>query len=205
MEIRIENLKKNFGSQEVINLKEMSFEPGLTCIMGRNGCGKTTLLNIISGHMTYEKGDITYNGQAYSKSLAKDITLVEQKPLLFDRSVEENIAYPLKVRRWHKKEVHRKVEEMLRLLDIENLRHKRATALSGGESQKVAIARALVFGPSLLMLDEPTSNIDRHSKAVIEEAVQKHAKNGNTVLWVTHDKNQAEQLDAAIIEFMEEV
>ena len=205
MIIRIHQLKKNFGSQEVINLETLTFEPGLTCIMGRNGCGKTTLLNILSGHMVYEQGEITYNGKAYSKALAKEITLVEQKPLLFDRSVEENIAYPLKVRRWHKKEVHQKVDEMLTLLDIQDLRHKRATALSGGESQKVAIARALVFQPSLLMLDEPTSNIDRHSKAVIEEAVSRHAKKGNTVLWVTHDKSQADQLGSQIIEFEEEV
>ena len=200
MIVSIQELEKSFGTQKVLSIDEMTFEPGLTCIMGRNGCGKTTLLNILTGQMPYDNGSVTYDGSPYSKAMASRLTLVQQKPMLFGRSVEENIAYPLKVRGYNRHDIHDRVVEMMSLLDIMDLRHKRGTELSGGECQKTAIARGLVFEPDFLMLDEPTSNIDSHSKEVIEEAVRRHSQKGNTVLWVTHDSNQAANIAARLIE-----
>lgn len=200
MIIAINDLQKSFGAQKVLDIESAVFEPGLTCVMGRNGCGKTTLLNILSGHMPMDNGKILYDGKPYSKSMANRLTLVQQKPMLFNRSVEENIAYPLKVRGFGRNEIHDRVMAMLTKLDIIDLRHKKGTELSGGECQKTAIARGLVFEPDLLMLDEPTSNIDRHSKEVIEEAVRQHSKAGNTVLWVTHDPSQAGSVANRIVE-----
>ena len=199
MKVEIKNIKKSFDSQVVLDIPSMIFDKGLTSLMGRNGCGKTTLLNLLIGQMAYDDGKITYDNQTYNKHLATHITMVQQKPYLFRRSVYENIAYPLKVRGVPKHLVEPKVTRLLDLLDINDLTHKKGTDLSGGETQKVAIARALVFEPSLLMLDEPTSNIDAHSKEVIENAVLAHGAKGNTVIWVTHDQQQADKLGQAMI------
>lgn len=200
MIVRIESLEKNYGSQRVLDIEHQVFEPGLTCVMGRNGCGKTTLLNILTGLLPYDSGRVSYDGKPYSKTLAGELTLVQQKPMLFQRTVEENIAFPLKVRGYSRIDIPNRVSAMLSELDIHDLRYKKGHELSGGECQKVAIARALIFKPSLLMLDEPTSNIDRHSREMIEMAVRHHSSSGRTVIWVTHDMQQAEQLGERIVE-----
>lgn len=200
MIVKMTNLRKAFGTQQVLALEHLSFDQGLTCVMGRNGCGKTTLLNILTGHLKYDDGTVTYDGLPFSKDMANRVTMVQQKPYLFHRSVYENVAYPLKVRGYKGIFLQNKVDEILKSLNIEDLKHKKGTQLSGGEGQKVAIARALIFEPDLLMLDEPTSNIDTQSRIVIEKAVCDHAAKGNTVIWVTHDHLQAEKFGQRIVE-----
>ncbi len=203
MIVKMTNLKKAFGAQQVLALEHLTFEKGLTCVMGRNGCGKTTLLNILTGHLKYDEGSVTYDGLPFSKDMANRMTMVQQKPYLFHRTVYENVAYPLKVRGYKGSFLQDQVDEILKYLNIEDLKDKKGTELSGGESQKVAIARALIFEPDLLMLDEPTSNIDAQSRTVIEKAVCDHATKGNTVIWVTHDRLQAEKFGYRIIELNE--
>jgi len=198
MNIEIVGLKKAFGNQLVLDIKSMEFGKGLTCILGPNGCGKSTLLNILSGQLSFDTGSVMYNGKAYEKKLASEITLVHQKPFLFNRNVYDNIAYPLKVRKYTRSHIEERVNELLDRLQIENLKAKIGTRLSGGESQKVAIARALVFEPELLMLDEPTSNIDEGSSGLIEKLIKAYSDH-KTVIMVTHDYEQAKRMSDSII------
>lgn len=199
MRIQIDGLKKSFKKELVLDIEHLEINHGLNCVMGVNGCGKSTLMNILAGQLPYEFGKVVYDGQNYTKKLASHMTLVHQKPYLFDRSVYENIAYPLKVRGLAPSVIKEKVEMMLEELKIEVLRDKNGTELSGGETQKVAIARAMVFEPKLLMLDESTSNIDSNSITEIESLIRNYSNQERTLIFVTHDECQARRMTESII------
>ena len=156
---------------------------------------KRTLLNIISGIDDDFSGRNSYNGQALSRSIVEHMTYVFQKPYLFKRSVLENIAYPLKLRGLSHEQRDKRAMEMMVRFEIEGLKDERADLLSGGESQKVALARALVFEPKLLLLDEPTSSIDPDSIQVMErEILDFNKKTQATIVIVTHNMDQASRL-----------
>lgn len=199
MEIKIKNLKKYYGEKQILDIEETTIQEGkITGITGANGCGKTTLLSIISGLDKEYIGDITYNGIRINREIIKNMTIVFQKPYLFKRTVYENIEYPLKIRGISNKKL---VMDIIRSLDIEDLTSKKAHLLSGGESQKVALARALVFGPKLLLLDEPTSNIDPDAIEVLErEIIRFNQETGGTVVIVTHNMDQSKRVAHRIIE-----
>lgn len=202
MEIQIENLKKYYGEKQILNIDNLTIEKGkITGITGANGCGKTTLLNIIAGLDKDYSGRINYDGTKISKKIIEDMTIVFQKPYLFKRTVYENIEYPLKIRKMNKSEMKSLVLNTINNLEIEDLIEKKAHLLSGGESQKVALARALVFKPQLLLLDEPTSNIDPDSVKILErEIIRFNEETGATVIIVTHNINQSTRLAHKIIE-----
>ena len=196
MVLYIDNLTKKYGKKTVLDIKSLTIEKEkITCITGPNGCGKSTLLNIIAGLDDEFSGDISYNGQALSRSIADNMTYVFQKPYLFKRSVLENIAYPLKLRGLSHEQRDKRAMEMMVRFEIEGLKDERADLLSGGESQKVALARALVFEPKLLLLDEPTSSIDPDSIEVMErEILDFNKKTQATIVIVTHNMDQASRL-----------
>lgn len=202
MEIKISNLEKYYGHRKVLDIKSLTIEKGkITGITGHNGCGKTTLLNIIAGLDKEYIGEITYNGLPLNQKIVDKMTIVFQKPYLFKRSVYENIEYPLKVRGVSKEDRHKKVLDIVNKLEIVDLMNKKAHLLSGGESQKVALARALVFKPDLLFLDEPTSNIDPDAIEVLErEILRFNEEVGGTVIIVTHNLDQSKRLGHRIIE-----
>ena len=201
MKIQIKNLKKNYGEKQVLNIEKLIIPEGeITGVIGPNGCGKSTLLNIVSGLEEDFSGKIKYDGYPLNKEIIKKMTYVFQKPYLFKRNVYENIAYPLRLRKTQGKEEKKRILDIIRRLEIEDLTDKRADRLSGGETQKVALARALVFEPELLLLDEPTSNIDPESIKIMErEILDFHRRTGATIWIVTHNMEQAERLCHSII------
>ena len=196
MVLYIDNLTKKYGKKTVLDIKSLTIEKEkITGITGPNGCGKSTLLNIISGLDDDFSGSISYDGQALSRGEVENMTYVFQKPYLFKRSVLENIAYPLKLRGLSHEQRDKRAMEMMVRFEIEDLKDERADLLSGGESQKVALARALVFEPKLLLLDEPTSSIDPDSIQVMErEILDFNKKTQATIVIVTHNMDQASRL-----------
>lgn len=201
MEIKLTNIRKQYADKIVLDIKELSIEEGkITGFIGPNGAGKSTLLSIMAGLDKGYLGDINYNGQMISNEIYKKMTFVTQKPYLFRRSVFENIAYPLKLRNISKEKIRLLTEDIMTRLGIYNLRNKKAHLLSGGESQKVSLARALIFEPELLFLDEPTSNIDPESIKVMEREIQRFNKEKEaTIVIVTHNIEQAKRLCDEII------
>jgi len=201
MRLDIENIKKTYGDKIVLDISNMTIKEGkITGITGSNGSGKSTLLNIISYIDDNFSGKVKYNGMDFSKEVAKNITYVFQKPYLLRRSVYDNIVYPLKLRKVDNKSQTKYANDIMKRLEIEDLSNKRGQQLSGGESQKVALARALVFKPKLLLLDEPTSNIDSESVKIMErEIVNFNKETSGTVLIVTHNLEQAQRICDEVI------
>ncbi len=196
MEIGVFDIKRKYGNQMVLNIESLVFNSGsITGITGPNGAGKTSLLNIIGDIDPGFQGRVLYDNEPLNKEKAKRITYVFQKPYLFKRSVYENIAYPLKLRGYKHKAREEEAKRIMEKLEIKDLWNKRADRLSGGESQKVALARALVFKPEVLLLDEPTSNIDPESMKVLErEILSFNEKDKGTVIIITHNMDQAKRL-----------
>jgi tungstate transport system ATP-binding protein len=205
MRVDIKNLTKKFAQKSILNQEAYTFKSGnIYGIIGPNGVGKTTLLRILSGIDKQFDGDILYNNNTIDSKLQKSITLLSQNPYMLNRTVFENIVYPLKVRKTSKvvddSLMNEKVKEVLSLLKIESLANQNALLLSTGETQKVALARALVFEPKLLLLDEPTANIDPESMIVIEEVLQKYnEKHRCTIIAVTHNIEQASRFCTEVV------
>lgn len=201
MRLDLRSIKRLYGEKVVLDIPSLEIQEGkITGITGPNGSGKSTLINIISGMDKEFEGNILYNGRALDKEVQKNMTHVFQKPYLFRRRVYENIAYPLRLRNYDKKEEEALVKQVIKNLEIDELIDKKGHLLSGGETQKVALARALVFNPKLLLLDEPTSNIDPESIKIMEREIMRFNKeNQGTVLIITHNLEQAERICDDII------
>ncbi|HJX32065.1 MAG TPA: ATP-binding cassette domain-containing protein, partial [Thermodesulfobacteriota bacterium] len=195
----IENLSQVFDNRLVLNIPRLSFEAKkIHAITGPNGSGKTTLCNILGLLLKPTTGKIWYQGEMIYKNgglperLRKKITMVHQNPFLFHTTVGKNLAYGLKVRDYPRSQRKQKVEIFLKLMGIEHLRHQQGTRLSGGETQRVAVARALAIDPEVLILDEFTANVDRNYVKIIEGVIQDVFRQKNsTIFLVTHDENQA--------------
>ena len=201
MEVRLEQVSKQYGSKQVFaNLNEV-FESGkITGLVGDNGAGKSTLLRLIAGLDLDYSGQIYYDGKLLSKPLYQQMTMVFQTPYLLKRSVYDNIAYPLQIRHRSAAEIRQKTEAMIARLGIEKLADQYAHKLSGGESQKVALARALIFEPDLVLLDEPMSGIDAASVRFMEEMIQEYVREYHkTVIMITHNARQAQELCDRIV------
>lgn len=196
MKIRLQFISKNFMDKKIFDIKKYEFSQNtIHGIIGPNGSGKTTLLRMIANLENDYSGNIYFNDSQFNEQLTKEITYLSQNPYMLNRTVYENIAYPLKIRHYQREEIDDKVTTLLRLLNIEELKNKRATKLSAGEAQKVSLARGIIFKPKVLLLDEPTANIDPNTVEVIEKVIRKfQAQNNTTVILVTHNLIQALRL-----------
>ena len=197
MNIETRNIIKTYQEKTVLNLEDKNrnllFGSGkIHGIIGPNGSGKTTLMKIMAGLTAPTAGDVLYNGQPLGQDILSEMTYSTHTPTLFSRSVYENIAYPLKIRKREKAEIHQTVSQLLEEFEIDDIRDQSARHLSGGEAQKTALARALSFSPQVLFLDEPTANIDPKSIQIIEAALQKrNCEQGLSIIIITHNLSQA--------------
>lgn len=201
MDIHIKDLKKAYDGKTVLNIEDLHIEEGKGYgIIGPNGAGKSTLLKIIAGLEEKDSGTVYFNQVVLTDELRKKITYLSQSPYLLRTSVFNNIAYPLKLRKVQKSVVEKKVTDIMKELNVYELRNQIATSLSGGESQKVVLARALVFEPELLLLDEPTANIDPQTIEVLEKAILKrNNQNRMTTITITHNMGQVHRMCDEVI------
>jgi len=187
--------------REVTALSNVSLdvlEGGLLAVIGPNGAGKTTLLKIMAGIEKPSEGKIIYKGEDALKNpdmLRRNCTMVFQKTVMFNTTVFNNLAYGLKIRNLPKDEVKARISEALELVKLEGYENRQAKKLSGGEQQRVALARALVLRPQLLLLDEPTANLDPKTTSIIEEAINyANRKLKTTIVVATHNMFQVQKI-----------
>ena len=175
-------------------------------IIGPSGSGKSTLLRIINLLTPPSTGKVFYHGKELTENqqerlyLQRKMALVFQKTLLFKDSVWNNVAFGLKARGHSKTKIKTRVDQLLEQVGLSEYAHRRADTLSGGEAQRVAIARAIAFEPDLLLLDEPTANLDPGNIEKIEKIITTMAKEKKiTVVMVTHNIFQAKRIADQVI------
>ncbi len=198
MEIRIENLQKHYGSRRVLDIPELHIPSGsFYALVGPNGAGKSTLFRILALLDRDFQGALWFDGKRMDyknadREIKREITLVHQNPYMFRTTVEGNVGFGLRVRGLPKAEVHQRVGEALEMVSLEGFEKKSAVRLSGGEAQRVALARGLALQSRLLLLDEPTANVDSPNVEVLEETLaQIHEQYRITILLTTHNPRQA--------------
>jgi len=200
--IAVRSLCKRYGDKEI--LKGISFDVQrgeVFALIGPTGAGKTTLLRIIDLLERPNSGAVYIDGLDTSASekvrldMRRRIGVVFQKPVVFNASVYDNVAYGLKIRGEGKASLHRRVKRALEMVDLSRYDDRRARTLSGGEVQRVALARAIVIEPEVLLLDEPSANLDPVSTAHVEEVISRIIRELNTtVVMATHDMSQGQRL-----------
>ncbi|WP_191057552.1 ABC transporter ATP-binding protein [Geminicoccus harenae] len=194
--LRLERLSKHYGRHQVLHDVSLDIERGsFLTLLGPSGSGKTTLLKVLAGFERCSAGRLLL-GDADITSLPaerRNFGLVFQGYALFPHmTVANNVAFPLKVRRWDRSRIEARVREMLELVQLGHLAHRKPAELSGGQQQRVALARALAFEPDLLLLDEPMSALDRKLRADLQIELRRiHRRLGTTFVYVTHDQDEA--------------
>jgi tungstate transport system ATP-binding protein len=198
------NVTKAFGDKIVLENVNLLIQTGeILALLGPNGSGKSTILKILAFLENATSGEVKFQDEAVNakntERLRMHSTLVFQKTTLFDLSVRDNVAYGLKIRKVPKAEQDEAVREALRIVKLEGFEKRSACKLSGGEQQRVAIARALVLKTKLLLLDEPTANLDPKNALIIEEVIATvNRELKTTIVLATHNMFQAKILPSRI-------
>ena len=164
-------------------------------LLGPSGSGKTTVLMMLAGFEHVTSGDIVIDGASVTRTAPyeRNIGMVFQNYALFPHmTVAENLAYPLKVRKLPRNEIRKRVEQYLKLVELEDFGNRHPAQLSGGQRQRVALARALIFEPALVLMDEPLSALDKKLREQMQFEISRlHRQLGCTVVYVTHDQAEA--------------
>lgn len=200
--IRIEHLTKRFGARETLRDISLKIKKGeIFTIIGPSGCGKTTLIRLIdlldiptSGTIFFDGQDTTTN-EAGRLLIRRRMGMVFQKPAVLNTTVAKNIAFGLKFRGVESGRIPEKVQSALDLVGLAGFGERRSVTLSGGEMQRVALARAMVTEPEVLLLDEPTANLDPVSSELIEDLILRIRNEfKTTIIMSTHDMIQGQRL-----------
>jgi ABC-type Fe3+/spermidine/putrescine transport system ATPase subunit len=194
--LSLARVSKRFGAQAAVHDVTLEVREGeLMCLLGPSGCGKTTTLRMIGGFIMPDAGDIQINGRSVVAlpPEKRPTAMVFQRYNLWPHmTVAGNIAFGLRLRRLSRPEVETRVREVLGLVGLPGAAQKYPHQLSGGEQQRVAVARALVLAPQILLLDEPFSNLDARLRVHMREEVKQLQRQvGITTVFVTHDQEEA--------------
>ncbi|MGG7646975.1 MULTISPECIES: ABC transporter ATP-binding protein [unclassified Pseudomonas] len=204
--VSLRNLNKYYGDFAAVDDISLDIKDGeFLTFLGSSGSGKSTTLSMLAGFETPSSGEIQVNGQSLVNvpPHKRDIGMVFQRYSLFPHlSVRENIAFPLAIRKLAASERERRVDAMLKLVQLEQFAHRRPSQLSGGQQQRVAIARALVYEPRILLMDEPLGALDKKLREDLQDELrQLHRRLGITIIYVTHDQEEAMRLSQRIAIF----
>jgi putative spermidine/putrescine transport system ATP-binding protein len=205
-EVRIENVSKRFGDVVALESVDLTIPAGtFFSLLGPSGCGKTTLLRILAGLETVDSGRIVLDGRDITNARPekRPFNIVFQRYALFPHlTVEQNIAFGLTTDRRRRPDrtlIAERVQGALSLVGLAGLGTRMPAQLSGGQAQRVAVARAIIREPELLLLDEPLSALDRNVRhALREELLRIHRELGTTFLLVTHDQDEALSLSQSV-------
>lgn len=201
--IRFEKVRKRFGGVEVIRELDMAIEDGeFFTFVGPSGCGKSTILNMIAGLEPVTEGRIYFDGSVVNdlSPSDRDVSMVFQSYALYPHmTVQENIAFPLKMRKARKEFVDDEVKRVAELLGLDELLFRKPKELSGGQRQRVALGRAIIRRPKVFLMDEPLSNLDARLRIETRWELKKlYQELGTTTVYVTHDQAEALGLSGRI-------
>lgn len=191
--VRYNALRKTLNGQLLLDIDVLEIhEHSCVALSGRNGAGKSTLMRIIAGLESPDSVTVMLGGQLLPwrracQQLRTHVIYLHQQPYLFDRSVTDNIAYGLRQQKFSIKEISRKVSEALDWAGIGHLQMRNARELSGGERQRVAFARARILSPRVLLLDEPTTNMDSEAREQAYRMIKRLKEDGVSILLATHE------------------
>ena len=200
--IEVVEITHRYDERAVLQNINLTVDRGAVfALIGPTGAGKTTLLRIIDLLEVPGGGEIYFNGQCVTRSekqrleIRRRMSFIHQKPQVFNLSVYDNVACGLRWRGEKRNKITEKVDHILEMVGLEGYKNRNARTLSGGEAQRVALARALVLEPEVLLLDEPTANLDPVSTEKIEQLIPYVARQRNiTMIMATHDMSQGQQL-----------
>jgi tungstate transport system ATP-binding protein len=198
--LKIRDLNVRRDKRLILEIKDLAVEKGeVLSIVGPNGTGKSSFLLTLARLLQPEKGELLWDGQTLKEqsdlAYRRRIALVLQEPLLLDVSVFENIAIGLRYRGAPSAEIKNRVNHWLARMGIESLRDRPGAKLSGGEAQRVSLARAFVLNPELLLLDEPFSALDAPTRLrLLDDLKSILAETGTTTIFITHDLKEASRL-----------
>jgi tungstate transport system ATP-binding protein len=207
---RIESVTRRYSERLALDITELVIEEGgIHSLSGPNGSGKSTLLGILAFLSPPTSGALYYDGKRVEwkerslVALRREATLLHQSPYLFEGSVHANLDFGLKIRGMGEKQKRGRIAESLETVGLGGFGHRRAKALSGGETQRIALARALALAPRVLLLDEPLANVDRESAKVIRAVIAGLSARGTTVIMTTHDPDVPCRLNGEVIRLEE--
>lgn len=190
---RLESVSRRYDGKVVLAIPSLSlFEGRLYLLAGPNGAGKSTLLSILAFLLPPSEGRVFYRGRridpgsSNSVRVRREVTLLHQAPYLFDDTVFGNIAFGLSARGIRGEELRRRVARALDTVGLGGFERRNARLLSGGESQRIAMARALALSPRILLLDEPLAGVDRETADLLRDVIAALPRNGTTVMMATH-------------------
>lgn len=202
MSIDCKAIEKRYHKRQVLGGVSFTIqEPSISCFVGQNGSGKTTLLKILAGLEKSDGGTVSLDSVPLSRPLIREVGIIyaSAQPLLLNRSVFENMAYPLRIRHLENAEIQQAVQGYLDKLGLSAYSDRNALSLSAGEKQKLSLGRALIAKPKVVLLDEPTANIDQNTLKEIEALLLNYVEQERGyILMATHDLDQAERIAKTI-------
>ncbi|MEB3101371.1 ABC transporter ATP-binding protein [Ferviditalea candida] len=202
---QLDNIKINASGKTILSVPSLSLDAGrITAVVGPNGAGKSTLLRLLNvlnkpteGMVRFFGENLIWGRMSRAKQLEqqRQMSFVFQKSVMFDTTVFHNVAMGLKFRKWKKSDINDEVMRALEWVGLSDFRDRHAHTLSGGETQRVALARSIVTQPRVLLLDEATANLDPECIEIFEDVIHRIRKeSGTTIVMITHNLQQAKRM-----------